>query len=365
MAETGISTSHAVAEKKYSADAFLQYLSILHTAKYMGMDENAVIQVKEDLVKGKGDALTFNLLGALSGSGVTGDSTLEGNEESLSVYGQQVVLQQYRNAVREQGQLASKRYPFDIADKFKPALLNWKAQNDEDRIFEAMGAVDGVAYASATTGQKDTWYSNNSDRVLYGATTTNYNATHATALTNVDSTTDVLNTAHLGLIKRIAKMASPKIRPIRLGEGSGAEVYVYFAHPYSTRDLKADSNWVNAQKDAMPRGMDNPIFTGALGMYDGVIVVETDKIVLLDNVGASSIDVAQNFLCGAQAVLWAQGGIKGMQMKLTESEFDYENQLGCAIASMYGCQQARFAVGASGVNKQHGIVTSFVAGVAD
>jgi N4-gp56 family major capsid protein len=365
MGDTALLTTSAVAEKRYTADAFQQYLSQLVMAKYMGMDHQSVIHVKEDLVKGKGDQLTFNLISSLSGSGVTGDSTLEGNEESLNSYGRPVTVQQYRNAVREEGQLSSKRYPFDIADKFKPALLEWKAQFDEDRIFEALSSIDGVVYGAASSTQKNTWNVNNSDRILYGATTANYNATHATALSNVDATTDVLNTAHLGLIKRMAKMANPKIRPIRLGDGSGAEVYVYFAHPYSTRDLKADTAWQEAQKHAMPRGTDNPIFTGALGMYDGVIVVETDKILLLDNVGASTIDVAMNFLCGAQAVLLAQGGINGMQMKLTESEFDYENQLGCAIASIYGVAKARFETGAAGVSKDHGIVTSFVAGVAD
>jgi N4-gp56 family major capsid protein len=360
MADTGISTSSAVAEKKYTADAFKSYLSQLVLAKYMGKDHQSIIHVKEDLVKGKGDALTFNLVTSLSGSGVQGDSTLEGNEETLNAYGHQVTLQQYRNAVREEGQLSSKRYPFDIADMFKPQLLDWKAQTDEDRCFEALSSKNGTVYGAASETVRDAWLAANSDRVLFGALTSNNSSNdHSSSLANVDSTTDVLNTGHLGLIKRIAKLASPKIRPIRLGDGSGTEVYVYFAHPYSTRDLKADSAWRDAQQHGMPRGLDNPIFTGALGMYDGVVVVETDKILLLDNVGASSIDVAMNFLCGSQALLWAQGGIKGMQMKLTESEFDYENQLGCAIASMYGVAKARFN------SKDHGVVTSYVSGVAD
>jgi N4-gp56 family major capsid protein len=360
MADTGILTGNAVTEKKYTADAFQLYLSQLVLAKYMGTDHQSIIHVKEDLVKGKGDALTFNLITSLQGSGVTGDSTLEGNEESLNVYGHQVTLQQYRNAVREEGQMSSKRYPFDVADKFKPALLDWKAQFDEDRVFEALSSKNGTVFASASEPVRDAWTAANSDRVLFGATTANNSANdHSACLSNVDSTTDVLNTAHISLCKRLAKMANPKIRPIRLGEGSGAEVYVYFAHPYSTRDLKADSNWINAQIHAMPAGMNNPIFTGAIGMYDGVIVVETDKILLLNDVGASTIDVAMNFLCGAQAVLWAQGGINGMQMKLVESEFDYENQLGCAVASMYGVAKARFN------SKDHGVLTSYVSGVAD
>lgn len=365
MASTGITTSDNLSVQQWKDQVFQEYLSLNVMSRYMGADPNSVIQVSEELVRSKGDKITFSLVSALNGAGVQGDSTLEGNEEALQTYDQSVTIDQFRNAVRLTGKMAEKRYPWSIWEQARPALTNWKAQFDETRAFQKLGSIDGVLYSAATSGQKNTWNANNSDRVLYGATVSNYNATHSTALSNVDATTDVLNTGHLSLIKRIAKLANPKIRPIRIPNGPATEMYVYFAHPYSTRDLKADSAWRDAQKDAMMRGMDNPLFTGAIGMWDGVVVVETDKIALLDNVGASSIDVAQNFLCGAQALLWALGGVEGDRLGFTEEVFDYGNQKGVAIASMFEIEKARFGVGAAGVTKDHGVVTSFVAGVAD
>lgn len=365
MATTGISTGDALAVKKWKNDAFEQALSMNVMNKYMGSDENSLIHVSEELQKGPGEKLVFSLVSQLTGSGVQGDSTLEGNEEALTTYDQTVTIDQYRNAVRLRGRMAAKRYPWSMWEKAKPALTNWKAQFDEDKIFAALASIDGTLYSAASTAQKDAWTLHNVDRVLFGATTANYSATHATGLGNVDSTTDVLNTSHLSLLKRMAKLARPRIRPLKVANGPGTEVFVYFAHPYSTRDLKADQDWQDAQLHAMPRGLDNPLFTGMIGMWDGVVVVESDKIALLDNVGASIIDVAQNFLCGAQAVLWALGGVDGDRLGFTEKDFDYDNQKGVAIESMYGVEKARFATGAAGVSKDHGIITSYVSGVAD
>lgn len=358
--DTGISTSSGLTVKQWADDYFAKTLDQLSFKPYMGTDASAVIHMKEDLVKKKGDALTFNLLGALEGEGVSGDSVLEGSEEELPAYSQQVVLNQFRNAVRDEGSLSSQRYPFEIRDAFRPALLNWQQQFVERKIIAALQSIDGVLYSAATAGQRNTWNANNSDRVLYGALESNYNATHATALANVDASGDQLSCDMITLAKTLAKTCDPLIRPIRMENGE--EVFVLFASPKATRGLKASSDWKSANRDGMPRGSGNPIFTGALGMWDGVVIVECQKVPLIASAGASSIDVAHNFLCGAQALLWAQGGIGGDRLKVVEKSFDYENQVGVAISSMWEINKARFAVGASGVTKDHGVLHLFTAG---
>lgn len=365
MPTSGVATGTDLAVKKWKQDAFENALSMNVLNKYMGTDEMAVIHVNEELQKGQGEKVVFSLSSDLTGQGVQGDSTLEGNEEALTSYAQTVTIDQYRNAVRVAGRMSEKRHAWTFWSKAKPKLTRWKAQFDEDKMFAAMGSVDGVLYSAASTGQKDTHNVNNSDRILYGATTSNYNATHATALGNVDSTTDVLNTAHLSLLKRMAKGARPRISPIKVPNGPASEMYVYFAHQYTTRDLKADQDWQDAQLHAMPRGLDNPLFTGMIGIWDGIIVVETDKIAILSGVGNGTINVAQNIFCGAQALLVAMGGIDGDRLGFVEKEFDYENQMGVAMSSIWGVEKARFGTGAAGVTKDHGIITSYVSGVAD
>lgn len=367
MSTTGITTSNDLAVKQWQAKTFKQYLDRLILRPYMGADEAAIIQVNEDLSKEKGDKIVFNLLGSLSGSGVTGDSTLEGSEEALSAYAQTVTLEQYRHAIRLTGKLSNQRYPFEMKDKARPALSDWMAQLFEDKCFDALEAIDGVAYGSASEAQKDTWLLNNADRVLFGAAVANNAASdHSVCLAEIDGTADILIPAQITLAKRMAKLCSPKIRPIRLGDQSGMEVYVLIAHPYCTRDLKASTAWQDANREAMARGNDNPIFSGAIGMYDGVIIVESDKIPYLVNVGnGGTVEVAHNFLLGAQALLLAQGGSEGMQQNYVEKEFDYSNQVGVALGSMWKVEKARFATGAAGVSKDHGVMHVYSAAMAD
>lgn len=361
MTSTGISTSSGLAVQQWKDSAFQEFLGLLVLAKYMGMDSNAMIHVAEDLKKKKGDKLTFSLIAGLEGEGVQGNGTLEGNEEELIAYSQDVTIDLFRNAIVTAGKISEKRYPWSVWAEFKPALTNWLSQFVENRAFKALGSVNGVFYAAASDAQKNAWNVSNVDRVLYGAATSNYNATHATALLNVDSTTDVLNTSHLSLIKRIAKLARPRVAPLRVPDGPATEVYVYFAHPYSTRSLKADTAWQNAQREAMPRGLDNPLFTGALGYWDGVLVVETDKTLLLPTAGSGgTTQVTQNFLCGRQALLMPMGGDEdGGRLGFIEQKFDYENKKGCAIEKMFEVSKAVFN------GKDHGVVTSYVAAVAD
>lgn len=47
---------------------------------------------------------------------------------------------------------------------------------------------------------------------------------------------------------------------------------------WAARDLKADPIWQAAQQNAAIRGSKNPIFTGALGEYDGGVLYEYERI---------------------------------------------------------------------------------------
>ncbi len=101
------------------------------------------------------------------------------------------------------------------------------------------------------------------------------------------------------------------------------------------------------------------------GIWDGVIIKETPKITLISGVGAASINVAINVLCGAQAVLFAQGGTpKGYIVDMVEEEFDFGDKQGVAIRSVYGIEKALFQTNDTNPT-QHGVVTVYSAAVAD
>lgn len=359
MSDTQIATGHDITAEQFAAETFREYLDQLVITKYMGTDQNAMVHVREDLTKNKGDAVTINLTYALDGEGVEGEADLEGSEEAMSFYGQRIVLNEYSNAVRDSGNLTKQRSPFGLLAEFRPALVNWLAQKTEKLFFEQASGIAGTAYGSASESDKDTWLAANSDRVLFGAAVSNNAGNdHDTCLATIDSTSDTMVTTQISLAKRLAQLASPKIRPIRI-EG-GLEFFVLFAHPYCVRDLKASDAFQNAERYAMPRGVSNPLFTGAVGYWDGVLVVEAPKITVIDNVGAGSIDVAANVLCGAQAFGLVQGAYEGTQrIKMVEKDFDYGRKKGAAIMSMMEITDCRFN------SKMHGIVRVYSAAVAD
>jgi N4-gp56 family major capsid protein len=363
VADTTVATTDGITAEQFMDSVFREYRDKLVTRPYMGLTSEFPIQVNQELAKVKGDAITFNLAGALSGAGVTGASTLEGAEEAQNYFAHRVVVNQKRNAVRIPW-MSEQRAPFALMQEAKPALTTWLAQVVEDDIFRALSTINGVVYGSASEGQKDQWIVDNADRVLYGAAVVNaVSNDSSTSLATIDGTTDILNVEQISLAKRLAMMANPKIRPIRIQNGE--EFFVLFAHPYCIRDLKNTTAWQAAQRDAMPRGTDNPIFTGMAGIWDGVIIKETPKVLLLSGVGASSINVAMNSLCGAQALLFAQAGTpKGFVTDLVEEEFDYGDKTGVAIRSVYGIEKAVFQT--NGTNAcQHGVVSVFSAAVAD
>lgn len=359
--DTSISTSHAVTKEQFLAAAFTEYVDKLVLKPYMGTSSEAIVQVTEELAKDKGDAVTFNLAMALDGDGVTSGGTMEGNEESMNFYGQRVTLEEYRNAVKDDGSLSRQRTPFDLFRQFSPALTTWMAQKAEQKMFNSLASIGNVDYASASEAQKDAYLALNADRMLFGAAISNNSANdHSACLSNIDGTTDVLTTAQISLAKRMAQLSDPKIRPVKIENGE--EYYVMFVHPLCARDLKNTDAWKNAQQYAKDRGEDNPLFTGMLGMWDGVILKESPKCLLLSAVGASTSDVAINFLCGAQALLYGQGGYSeegSARVVLTEKKFDYDTQKGVQIKSMWAHAKAIFN------SKQHGVVTVYSSAIAD
>ncbi len=204
----------------------------------------------------------------------------------------------------------------------------------------------------------------NTDRVLFGAAISNHGVDHSAALANVDATNDKLTPDAISLMKRIAKTANPKIRPMRAKSSIGSsDGYVLFAPTQMVRDLAANSTFLQANRDARNRGMDNPLFTGADYVWENVYIYEIEDIPSLGAVGNSSAVVRPCYLCGAQALgmAWA------MRPQTVEEEFDYKRKVGLAVKQWYKVEKMRFGSGTNDTDdlKDHGVVTGYFAAAAD
>lgn len=371
MADTSIATANI--NEQWDNDAFLEYMRENEMSAYMGTDQNAAIHLDERLGTLPGDGVTFSLIGEFSNTNV-GTGTLEGNEEAVGNFGHKVELVVVRNAFtinNFEDQLTG----IDIRDKGKTQMKNWAMDLLRNDILEAFHSINGANYGSAADAAMNVWNVDNTDRVVYiGAA---ISGDHSTDLATLTGGTDTLDAATVSLARRKARVATPKMRPIRVN--GQEEWFVMFCDPYAFRDLKADTTIQNAQKDALARGQNNPLFRAGDIIYDGVICREVPEIAnFIDDTagnwgagatanslkvgGASNVRVGVSFLCGAQAV-----GIGwGKRLQTTTDTREYGFVKGFGVEEFRGVEKLLFKTGVGKTNAvDHGVVTVYSASAVD
>lgn len=228
--------------------------------KFTAMDGSNVVHQNKDLENVKGDSVVFGLMMNLTGSGVEGNrQKLSGAEDTLNVYDFTVQTQLVRNAV-SRFEADDQRSQFDMLKEIKVVLKQWLSDWLDDKL------ISKLSYNPLST-----------ETVFAGAA-----GTQSAITANDKLTTTIISRA-----KRKAMMHAPKVQPIKV---DGMDKYIMLVSPWAARDLKDDPKWLAAQQNANVRGSKNPIFTGALGEYDGVILYEYERV-LCDNTGASSANV--------------------------------------------------------------------------
>ncbi len=361
MADTSASTGLTVQnwDDKYYLEAINEHVF----KPFMGMGTSDLIQVKSDLTKKKGDSVTYALVNKLTNGAVTGSNTLEGNEEDMASRSFKVTIDQYRNAVRVPD-LEEQFSAISLRNAAKDVLKDWSTELWRDQTITALGSINGVPYATATEPQRDAWLVDNADRVLFGDAVGNGGYTDHSADLATITAAMTLGSSELSLMKRLAKTASPRIRPIKARNGSKtSDAFVLFAGSLAIRDLASDTAFQQANREARMRGLSNPLFKGADYIWDNIAIYEVEDIASLGGVGAASAEVAPVYLCGAQAI--AHAWAKRPQSK--EETFDYGDKKGVAIRQWYAIEKMIFGSGAADTDdlKDHGVFTGFFAAAAD
>lgn len=322
-------------------------------------DDNCVIQLKRELKKAKGDVETFGMVGRLSGDGVTGDSELEGNEESQKSFSEQVAIDQIRNAVRLTGKLDAQKVVYSQIEKAREGCRVWMKEFIARNIFFKLGGVTNTTLTNVhgkTVGARCAWsntpdYIPDVDTAYTGARLRYMNAggvTAASMTTSHTMTLDVVTNA-----ATMAALAQPGIQKIA---GDGEDFYVMYLHPLQARDIRKSSDWKTAQENAKVRGDKNPVFRGALGYWSNVLLLENEFVPWLDVSAAGNsfrgastgtnfaVDTARAILCGRGAAVMAEASNPDA---LVMETFDYKNIEGVAISFIGGIQKPVFSAGGS------------------
>lgn len=345
MATTNYGVNHPLAVKLWSRKLFHEALKQTWAYKFIGRTSNSLLYYKEDLSKSAGDRVRVGLRLLLTGDGIQGDGTLEGNEEALTTHFDDLLINQLRHAVRVGGRMSQQRVPFSIREEARDGLQDWWADRFDTWFFNQISGNSGAS-DTRRTGHNGVTEPDTSHIFACGPLA----ALHTTEASLSATTTHALKLSDIDRAVAKAKTFEQPSVPIRPIKAMGGEYYCLFIHPFQTYQLRTDAgtnNWADIQKAALQGGniTKSPIFTGAIGMHNNVVIHESTRVPVITGTPASgaAADYRRAIFAGAQAACLGVGqGENPNKMTWVEELFDYENQLGVAAGQISGMKKSIF-----------------------
>lgn len=343
--------------------------------QFAGTGSNAMVQRVTELTKNqKGTKANITLLADMTGDGITGDNTLEGNEEALRAYDISIELDQLRFANRIAGRMTDQKTVVNFREQSRDALAYAIADRCDQLAFLTMSGVaytlknnGGLRTASATAGHDLVDLEFASD--VSAPTAARHRRVDGSNIVAGDTTalvaTDTLSYKHIVNLKAYAK--DQYIRGIR-GAGN-QETFHMFVTPQQMADLKLDADFIANVRNAGVRGASNSLFAGTSSlMVDGVMIHEFRHVF---NTSAATTGTSANagaagykwgadadvvggraLFCGAQALALADIGLPEM----VEDTFDYGNQSGISVGKIFGLRKPKYNSDITGDVQDFGVI---------
>ena len=360
MAVTTYAVGDALAAKRFARKLEAEMLVATEIGPLMGESADSIIHIKNEPKKEKGDKVTYGLRTKLTGRGVSEGRTLEGNEESLQTYSDSLLLNELAHAVRIKGEntIDNQRVLFDAQTEAKNGLKDWFAERISLGFFLHVCGYTGASYTHRGMTVDPTFTEFNIGNTITAPTTSRkiFAAAGAGESNTTDQaieSDDVFDLRLLDYAKELARTSAVPIRPIMIG---GKEMFVCYLHPYQVVDLRTDTStgqWLDLTKVAYTgAGKDNPIVSGALGIYNGVVLRESEHVTPGVNSSSSATisTVRRAVFLGAQAAAYGSGsnfsaptgGLPGGAYKWVEESFDYKRELGVSAQALMGMKKPVF-----------------------
>ena len=344
--------------------------------QFAGSGQNAMVQRITELTKSeKGTKAVITLLADMTGDGVTGDNTLEGNEEALRAYDITVELDQLRFANRIAGRLADQKSVVNFREQSRDALAYAMADRMDQLAFLTLS---GIAYTSKTNGALRTTSGTTGLELVdlefasdVSAPTTNrhrrWDATGGLVAGDTTATDAADKISYECIVNLKAYAKDNYIRGLR-GAGN-EEVFHLFLTPQQMASLKLDADFLANVRNAGVRGPSNGLFAGTSSlMVDGVMVHEFRHVFSTEgatagtsaNAGAAGykwgadadVNGARALFCGAQALAMADIG----NPEIVEDTFDYSNQAGISIGKIFGLRKPKYNSDYNGGVEDFGVI---------
>lgn len=368
MAKTNFAALTSENKTVWSRDVWKVARNMSFIAQFMGSSTNSSVQRITELTKSeKGHRAVLTLVADLTGDGVAGDDTLEGNEEAIQSYDQVIQIDQLRHANRHKGKMADQKSIVNFREQSRDVLAYWLA----DRLDQlAFLTLSGIAYTTKTNGAARTagGFADLAFASDVVAPSTNRHfqwdqgTTSLVASATGSLVAGAVGTGDYPTYKMIVDLkAKAKDKFIRGVKGTGGEeVYHLLMTPQGMARLKMDSDFLANVRNAGVRGGKNPLFAGAASyLVDGMWIHEYRHV--YNTTGLTSgnkwgsggtIDGQRCLLLGAQALGIADIGAP----EWNEKEFDYGNQQGIEVGKIFGFLKPQFYSNVDSATEDFGVI---------
>ena len=348
--------------------------------QFAGSGNNAMVQRISELTQSeKGARAVLTLLADMTGDGIVGDNTLEGNEEALRAYDIVVGLDQLRFANRLAGRLADQKSVVNFREHSRDALAYAMADRMDQLAFLTLSGIgynlknNGGLRPSMNSGQ-------NLNDLAFGSDVTaptsnrhrRFDASSGIVAGDVTAVAAADKLSYGAIVDLKAYAKDQYIRGLR-GAGND-ETYHLFVTPQVMADLKLDSDFLANVRNAGVRGPGSSLFSGSSSlMVDGIMVHEFRHVFntsgattgTSSNAGSAGYKWGANadvngsacLFCGAQALAMADIGAP----EIVEDTFDYGNQNGISIGKIFGLKKPVYNSDVTGQNEDFGVVRLDVA----
>lgn len=394
MAEWSYPPGDPATAKAYSQFVFSQGLQACEAYKlaFIGPKRDSpdnIVQFLDELQQGPGRDVTVDLIANMIGEGTTGDNEAGPNAEALRTFQDNLKIDQLRHVAEPSGAMSQQSVHWSMREQAKSKLADWWRQRwdtilcnhvagnaletratrigantivmpDPDHTLFANGKDIETLTDPTTAGVISTAALAAAAKVAYN---NNYPTSSAPLASGDVFTWDLITRA----VTKMDTLATP-IKPLRL---RGMEIRgVALLHPLQVRSMRlnfTDGQWGQIQANAIQGGeiTKNPIFTGAIGMNDGIVLRQVPRMPY--GSAAQSLDangeprynplgipsVARGVVLGAQALVFAWGRAYGsdMRLKWVEEAWDGFNKIRIYAGSIFGAKKLRFR------NMDYGTIT--------
>lgn len=318
----------------------------------------APIEIMRDFVSQGMDFMLIPMLLNLKGLGIYGDKSLEGNEEGLDLYYNRVYINQIRNGVKTGGRTSEQRMKSLKLEKEKmPLLSEWLANWNEIAIATAFykGWAQHILAPDASGGlninagaqrcHPNFWVAG-TGQMAWNAVDATYEAAVDTGLQLLtDTATDHFST---NLIEE-ARVWAQYLKIEQIITKNGDPFWAWVIHPNQARQLRADSEWQEANQRAWVATAvkENPVFSGAIGTYGGFVFYERRLGVFgAESTGTGTVTfgaanplVAPDTYAKKCSIIFGKAAMSrgiGEDVHFNREMYDYENVKGVGTGMIVG-----------------------------